>query len=137
MVIKIAGKFVTFDYIVDKSAARKKIFLPHFYNLVKSLQPRPCPTPCLHRPRAGVGKTKKLAPLEGAEGYHGGDVCVCGCGCVSILVPTLKNYRAGVFRSHLNLNSCKAGNKEKNCPNDWVVMQDERIVLLSKKLKIL
>jgi hypothetical protein len=56
MVIKIAIEFVTFDYIVDKSAARKKLFLPHFYNLVKLLQPHPCPTPCSRRPCAGLGK---------------------------------------------------------------------------------
>jgi hypothetical protein len=55
-----------------------------------------------------MGKIKKLALLEGAEAHHGGDVCVCGCGCVSILVPVLKHYGAGVFCSCLNLNSCKA-----------------------------
>jgi hypothetical protein len=32
MVIKIAVKFVTFFYIVDNSVARKKLFLPHFYD---------------------------------------------------------------------------------------------------------
>jgi hypothetical protein len=37
MVIKIAIELVTFFYIVDNSAARKKLFLPHFYNLLKRL----------------------------------------------------------------------------------------------------
>jgi hypothetical protein len=36
MVIKIAVKLVTFVYIVDNSAARKKKF-PHFYDLAKLL----------------------------------------------------------------------------------------------------
>jgi hypothetical protein len=37
MVIKIAVELDTFIYIVDESAARKKIFLPHFYDLAKLL----------------------------------------------------------------------------------------------------
>jgi hypothetical protein len=32
MVIKIAVEFVTFVYIVDNSAARIKLFIPHFYD---------------------------------------------------------------------------------------------------------
>ncbi len=75
----------------------EKIFLPHFYNLVKSLQPCPHPTPRPHQPRARLGKTKKLAPLEGAEAHHGGDECVCSCGCVSILVLMLKKLRGRIF----------------------------------------
>jgi hypothetical protein len=57
-----------------------------------------------------LGKTKKLALLEGAEAHNGGDVCVCvcGCGCVSILGSKLKNCGVGIFNSLLNLNSCKA-----------------------------
>jgi hypothetical protein len=44
-----------------------KIFLPHFYNLAKMLQPRPCPTPHPHHPHAGLDVTKKVAPLEGGK----------------------------------------------------------------------
>ncbi len=115
IVIKIAVEFVTFDYIVDKSAARNKIFLPHFYNFAKLLRPRPHPTPPQHRPRAGLGKTKKLAQLEGVEVHHGRGVCVCGCGWVSIQVPTLINYGARVFCSHLNIHSLYISRVQNSC----------------------
>jgi hypothetical protein len=65
-----------------------------------------------------LGKTKKLAPLEGVEAHHGGDVCVCVCG------PTLKNYGAGVFRSRLNLNSYKAVHEtNKKSPRENTIKQ--------------
>jgi hypothetical protein len=88
MIIKIAIKLVTFFNIIDKRAARKKLFLPHFSNLAKLLPPRPCPTPCPHLPHAGLGKTKKLAPLEGAGAHHGGDACVVCCVLIYIPIPT-------------------------------------------------
>ena len=61
------------------------------------LWPKPRPTPTLRCPRIGLGKTEKLASLEGGEAHHASDVCVCGCGCVSILVPTLKKLWGGFF----------------------------------------
>jgi hypothetical protein len=79
MAIKIAIELVTFVKIIDKSAARKKIYLPHFYNLAKLLQLHPHTTPhprCLH---AGLGKTEKLPPFEGGKACHDGDVCVVWC----------------------------------------------------------
>jgi hypothetical protein len=88
MVIKIAVKLVIFVYIVDNSAARKKIFLHHFYHLAKSLQPRPCPTPCPHCPRAGLGKTKKNALLEG-EGSLPWWGCLCCVLCFNLYINSL------------------------------------------------
>ncbi len=85
MVIEIAVELVTFVNIIEKRAARKKIFLPHFYDLAKSLQPRPRPTPRLCCPHAELGKTKKLAPLEGGKACHGGNVCVVCCVLIYIL----------------------------------------------------
>jgi hypothetical protein len=76
MVINIAIMLVTFVYIIDNSAAKKKKNLPYFYDLAKSRRPLPHSTPCLHCLHAGLGKTKKLAPLEGGKARHGGDVCV-------------------------------------------------------------
>jgi hypothetical protein len=79
MVTKFAAKLATFVYILDNSAARKYLFLPHFYYLAKLLWPRPCPTTRPHCQHAGLGKTKKLTPLEGGKACHGGDVCVVSC----------------------------------------------------------
>jgi hypothetical protein len=76
MVIEIGIMLVLFVYIKDNNAARKKLFLPHFYDLAKLLRPRPCPTPPLCCPHAGLSKTKKLAPLEG-----GGSLPWWGCLC--------------------------------------------------------
>ncbi len=106
MVIEIAIKFVTFDWIVDKSAARKKI-LPFFNDLVKSLRPCPRPTPCLHRPCAGLGKTKTPPAGEGGSSPWWGCLCLWLWLCFNTS-SYIKNYGAGVFCSRLNLNSCKA-----------------------------
>ncbi len=64
------------------------LFLSHFHDLAKSLQPRPHPTPSPCRSRAGFGKPKKLAPLEGGKARHSGDVCVV-C-CALIYIPNLR-----------------------------------------------
>jgi hypothetical protein len=84
---KNCHQFVTFFYIVDNSVAKNKILLPHFYNLAKLLRPRPCPTPRPYHPHARLGKTLKLAPLEGGKACHGGDVCVVCCVLIYILIP--------------------------------------------------
>ncbi len=75
------------------------MYLPHFYDSAKSLNDfdRALVQPLVPVARMLDWVKLKLALLEGAEAQHGGDVCVCGCGCVSILVPMLQNYGAGVF----------------------------------------
>jgi hypothetical protein len=88
MVTKIAIELVTCVYIIDNSAARKKLFLPHFYNLAESLRPRPLPITGPHCPCAGLGKTKKLVPLKGRKAHHGGNDCVVCCVIIYILIPT-------------------------------------------------
>jgi hypothetical protein len=84
MVIGITIKLVTF---VNIRVQLEKKNLPYFYDLAKSIRPRPLPTPSPRNPRAGLGKTKKLAPSEGGKAHHGGDVCVVFCVLINILTP--------------------------------------------------
>ncbi len=79
MVIKIAVELVFLLTSEIRVQLEKKIFLPHFYDLAKSLQPRSHPTPCLHLLHAGLGKSKKLTLLEAVKAHHGGVVFVVCC----------------------------------------------------------
>jgi hypothetical protein len=85
MVIKIAVKLVTFVYIVDNSAARKKKFsliimisLNHFGHAL--VQP-------LVRVRPGLGKTKKNLPR-----LRGGNLPWWGCLCCVLCFDLYDNH---------------------------------------------
>jgi hypothetical protein len=90
MVIKIASKFVTFDYIVDESAVRKKKF-SLIFTIKLNIFNHTIDQPLVHVARMlDWVKLKNLPHWRGQKLTMVGIFCVCGCGCVSILVPSLK-----------------------------------------------
>jgi hypothetical protein len=86
MVIKIVIELVLFVCIVDNSAARKKIFLPHFYDLAKSLK---LLNHTLVQPLIHVAYMLDWVKLKNPRGKvrYGGDVCVVCCVLIYILIP--------------------------------------------------
>ncbi len=68
-----------FGYIFSHCRLQNNQLILYVYNLAKSLQSCPCPTPSPRLSWAGLGGTMKFMPPDGETDHHGGGVCVVCC----------------------------------------------------------